>query len=146
MTRRVFLSYVFEDRSYRDQVIDWAHRGLLGDVEPVFETDDVRQGGETAIRAHLRPVMQSADAVLVLVGQDTHNRRWVNEEVHYCASAGKPVIVTQLPNTTGAAPPELRGKALVRFSPEAIQDALRSANNTPGETDLGFGAAHSGKG
>lgn len=126
MAVRVFLSYVFEDRGYRDQIIDWARRGLLGDVEPVFETDDVRQGGEAAIKAHLRPVMRSASAILVLVGQDAHNRRWVDEEVHYCASAGHRIVGVRLPNTTGAAPVELRGHTLVAFTHSAIRDALRN--------------------
>jgi hypothetical protein len=125
MALRVFLSYVFEDRAYRDQVTDWGRRGLLGDVAPVFETDDVRKNGEAAVKAHLRSIMQSADAVLVLVGQDTHDRRWVDEEVHYCASASKLVVGARIPNTTGAAPPELRGRVLVPFSPEGIRDALR---------------------
>jgi len=124
MRQSIFLSYVFEDYSYREQVKDWARRGLLGDIDIVTETDDVRQGGLPAIRAHLRPLMRSADALLVLVGQDTHNRRWVDEEIHYCATSGKPIIVTRLPNSTGAAPPEVRGKAMVRFSPQDLREAL----------------------
>ena len=124
MHRDIFLSYVFEDYAYREQVKDWARRGLLGPVNIVTETDDVRQGGLSAIRAHLRPLMRSADALLVLVGQDTHNRHWVDEEIHYCATSGIPIIVTRLPNSTGAAPPEVRGKQMVRFSPEDLREAI----------------------
>lgn len=124
MAVRVFLSYVFEDRGYRDQIVDWARRGLLGDVDPVFETDDVRQGGEAAIKAHLRPVMRSANAILVLVGQDTHNRRWVDEEVRYCVSAGHRLVGVRLPNTTGAPPAELRGIPLTPFTPNDVRDAF----------------------
>jgi hypothetical protein len=130
MSQNVFLSYVFEDRTSRDQVVDWARRGLLGAIECVFETEDVRQGGEEAIRRHLRPIMSSAAVVLVLVGQDSHNRRWMDEEVHYCASSGKPVIWTQLPQTTGAAPAEVRSKPPVPFSPAAVREAIDKALKT----------------
>ncbi len=127
MRRTIFLSYVFEDYAYREQVKDWARRDLLGAVDIVTEMDDVRQGGLSAIRSHLRPIMRSADALLVLVGQDTHNRHWVNEEIHYCASSGKPIIVTRLPNSTGAAPPEVRGIQMVRFAPQDIRAAIADA-------------------
>lgn len=124
MRRNIFLSYVFEDYAYREQIKDWAHRGLLGNVDIITETDDVRQGGISAIRAHLRPIMRSADVLLVLVGQDTHNRHWVDEEIHYCATSGKPIVVTRLPNSTGAAPPEVRGKRMIPFSPQSLREAF----------------------
>ncbi|PKN48139.1 MAG: hypothetical protein CVU59_00225 [Deltaproteobacteria bacterium HGW-Deltaproteobacteria-17] len=127
MNKQVFLSYVFEDIAYRDQIVDWYRKGLLGKWVPVFEKEDVRQGGDAAIRGHLRPILRDADAVLVLVGQDTHNRRWVNEEVHFLATSGKAILWTRIPNSTGGAPPELRSKAVVQFSPEEIRQALDSA-------------------
>lgn len=121
---KVFLSYVFEDYRYRDQVADWAHKGLLGRVSTVFESEDVRQGGDRAIWNHLRPILRDADVLLVLTGQDAHNRRWVDDEVHYFLSSGKPVIWCQLPGTTGAPPAEIRGRSPVSFSPEALRVAL----------------------
>src|SRR5678815_5484411 len=123
----VFISYVFEDHAYRDQVVDWASRNLLGSVKIVHEQDDVRRHGAAAIVQHLRPIMRSAAALLVLVGQDTHDRKWVDEEVRYCASAGKPVIWAQLPNTNGAPPPEVRAKTPVAFAPGPLRDALAAA-------------------
>lgn len=126
MSTRIFLSYVYEDHAYRDQVIDWYRRGLLGAFEPVFETQDVRQGGEDAVRRHLRPIMRNADAILVLVGQDAHDRRWIDEEVHYCASAGKAIFVMQLPNATGAAPREVRGYPTIPFSAADLRAAFES--------------------
>lgn len=123
----VFLSYVFEDHAYRDQVADWARQGLLGDIRVVFEEDDVRAQGEAGIRAHLRPIMRGADAVLALVGQDTHSRRWVDEEVHYCASSGKLTLWTRIPNTSGAPPVELRSRPAIPYNPSSIYNGIMSA-------------------
>lgn len=129
--RNVFVSYVFEDHAYRDQVVDWANRNLLGAVKMVHEQDDVRRHGAAAVTQHLRHIMREAAALLVLVGQDTHNRKWVDEEIRYCASAGKPIIWTRLPNTSGAPPPELRSKASAAFAPGALRDALVAALGSP---------------
>jgi hypothetical protein len=71
--------------------------------------------------------MKDAHAALVLVGKDSHNRKWVDEEVRYCTSAAKPVLWARLPNTTGGPPPELAAKPSVTFAPKDIRDALETA-------------------
>lgn len=124
MSKKIFLSYVFEDKGYVAQVKDWAASGQLGDVQIVTETDDLRQHGESAIYAHLRSAMRTADGALVLVGQDSHNRKWVDAEIHYFATSGKPIEATRLPGSTGGVPPEIRWNTLVAFRPEDIKAAL----------------------
>lgn len=122
---RIFLSYVFEDYGYAAQVRDWAASGQLGyNVEIVTETDDVRQQGESAIWTHLRSRIRTADGVIVLVGQDSHNHAWVDQEVHYFASARRPIIGVRIPNTYGAAPPEIRNRQLWSYSPSALRQAI----------------------
>lgn len=121
---KFFISCVYEDHAFRDQVCDWATKGLLGMVIPVIESEDVRQRGVGAIDAHLRPLLRSADVLLVLVGQDTHDRRWVDREIEYCISASKRIVAARLPNTTGAAPPGLRARELLLFSPQSLRAAL----------------------
>jgi len=123
----VFLSYVFEDVAYRDQLVSWAQRGELGPgIRLVFEAEDVRQKGDAGIRAHLRPILEGAHALLVMVGTDSHDRRWMDYEIAFAQSARKGVIVVRLPNTTGAAPPGVRSLNETVFSPSAIATSLRS--------------------
>ena len=124
MRQRVFVSYVFEDARYRNRVVDWAQKGLLGAIEPVFEEEDVRAQGEIGIQSHLRPIMRSASGLLVLVGQDSHNRRWVDAEVHFFKSAGMPIVLTRVPETTGAAPLEVRENPLIPFTAESLLKAF----------------------
>lgn len=124
MSKKVFLSYVFEDSGYVAQIRDWAGRGQLGDVEIATETEDVRQLGDGAVYAHLRSKMRGADVLLVLVGQDTHNRRWVDAEIHYFASAGKRIVAVRLPSTTGGMPPEIANTTLLALQPAVIKYAI----------------------
>lgn len=127
MAGQVFISYVYEDRAFVAQLRDWEQRGLLGEYRLVTESEDVRQGGSSAIMGHLRPRLRDADAGLVLVGDDTHDRRWVDREVASLRSQDKPVVPVRIPNTFGAAPPEVRSTSPVRFAPDDIRRALDQA-------------------
>jgi hypothetical protein len=127
MGTKIFLSYVYEDIAHVLQLRDWATKGLLGQVTLVNESEDVRQKGDSAVYAHLRSVMRGADAILVLVGQDTHNREWVDKEIRYFIGAGKPILATRLPNTTGGTPPGLKGSLLAQFTPSSIKAAIDAA-------------------
>jgi hypothetical protein len=117
----VFVSHVFEDRKYVDQLRDWAKRGELGkDVVITGETRDVRQQGDTAIKSLLSPLLTGASCVLVLVGNNSHNHGWVDYEVNHALSGRKLVIPVRLPNTFGAGPSPLQKVKEVAFSPGAI--------------------------
>lgn len=125
MPASLFVSYVYEDARYRDAIRGWAMQGLLGrDVVVTGESEDVRPQGQGAIRGHLSPKLQGASAVLVIVGNDTHNHAWVEYEAQHALSSGKRLIVVRVPGTRGAAPPNLRGRAEVAMEPGAIRVAL----------------------
>lgn len=127
ISMRVFLSYVYEDVAYVKQIQDWATSGQLGGVQIVTESEDVRQYGSEAVYAYLRQKMRQSDLILVLVGQDTHNRKWVDSEIHYFVSAGRPILATRVPNTTGGVPPSLAGHGLLSFRPETLKAAIHKA-------------------
>lgn len=124
MSMSVFVSHVFEDRAYRDQINGWAQRGLLGDVVITGETADVRQGGDRAIQSHLNPYLKGAGALLVLVGQNSHNRPWLDHEVQHAQSHHKKILVVRIGGTNGAAPPAVRGYGELLLDPTAIRRAL----------------------
>lgn len=121
---QLFVSYVYEDKPWKDRIDQWARERRLGDVWVTGEKDDLRPLGEAAVAAALRPKLQAAAALIVLVGADTHNHAWVAYEVNFMQSARKPVVVVRIPNTTGAAPPSLRNITETRFDPDAIRRAL----------------------
>ena len=126
MPKSVFVSHVHEDKTHVDRLDRWAKEGRLGEVVVTGETADVRPGGDRAVRDHLSPRLTGAGAVVVLVGQDTHNRQWVDYEVQHALSQNKKVVPVRIPGTTGAAPPALQGVPEVAMEPTAIAKALKS--------------------
>jgi hypothetical protein len=121
----VFVSCVYEDKSYLSQLRDWAAKGRLGrDTIIVSEEKDVRQDGEAAIRGALNPKLAGASAVIVLVGSDTHDRRWVDYEVHHALSGHKQIVLVRIPGSSGAPPSEVRKLTILVFDPTAITAAL----------------------
>lgn len=127
MPKSVFVSHVFEDGSAVGRLRDWAGSGRLGpNVVVTGETADVRQKGDRAIREHLNPKVEGASAVVVLVGNDTHNHGWVDHEVREARKHNKAIVAVRLPGTRGAAPASLAGVPEVAFEPDAIRKALGS--------------------
>lgn len=122
--KSVFVSYDYNNLSEAQKVKAWGEGGRLGMLVVTRESSDVRQGGAAAIRAHIEPKIRGCAVVLCLVGQDSHNRRWVDYEVALAKSLNKPVVCVRLPATTGAAPVEVRNQSMVVFEPGAIRDAL----------------------
>lgn len=125
MPASIFISHVYEDLAARDTLKMWAASGLLGpDVVATGESEDVRQGGAAAIRRHLSPMLQGATAVLVLVGNNTHNHEWIDYEVVHARSGRKRVIAVRIPGTTGAPPKSLAGIEAVPMDVVCIRRAL----------------------
>jgi MTH538 TIR-like domain (DUF1863) len=122
MPKSVFVSFVFEDKAHFDAVKRWAEEGKLGaDVVAIGETKDVRQDGDKAIEEHLKPRIRGAAAVLLLLGNNTHNHDWVRYELKVATSFGKKIVVARIPGTTGAAPDGFGHLAPVVLDPSAIK-------------------------
>ena len=125
MSRSLFISHVYEDLSARDSLLKWAESGRLGDsVVAAGESKDVRHLGHQAILDELNPKLHGASAVVVLIGNDTHNHHWVEHEASYALNVNKVVVAVRIPQTSGAPPPCLRDQTLVVFEPDAIRRAL----------------------
>jgi hypothetical protein len=125
MPASIFISHVYENSSARDTIRTWATRGLLGpDVVVTGESEDHRQDGPNAIRGHLSPKLQGASAVLVLVGDDTHNHEWVDYEAQHALSNRKLVVPVRIPGTRGGVPPAVSHLRIIQMDPTAIRTAL----------------------
>lgn len=125
MAQSVFVSFVFEDKMHFDAVKRWAEEGKLGaNVTAIGETKDVRPDGEKAIEEHLKPRIRGSSAILLLLGNNTHNHDWVRYELSVATSLNKQIIVARIPDTTGAAPEGFRHLPVIVLDPSAIKAAL----------------------
>ncbi len=124
-SRSVFVSYKYEDKYYKDTIKQWELDGRLGPYVVITgESEDVRINGHNSIKNHLAPKLQGMDTLLVIVGQDSHNRPWVDYEVHYAKTHNRKIVAIRIPGTTGATPFEMRDIPIITFEPDALNRAL----------------------
>jgi hypothetical protein len=127
MSHSIFLSYVYEEKPFKDKVAQWINGQRLGsDVVVTYERSDERQHGEAAIRGQLEPLIRGCAAVIVLIGDVSHSRKWIDYEVAVAQSLHKVIIPVRIPNTRGGLPREIAGVPEVVFEPNAIATALRN--------------------
>lgn len=127
---KVFISFNYNDGASKKVVDNWVKQGLGEDISfSSVDGHDILSDGTVKLKKVLREKINASQVMLVLVGKDSHNRPWVDYEVHHGKSQKKTVIWTQLPNTNGAAPKEISKLKDVPFSMNLIQDAIRGKFN-----------------
>ncbi len=125
---RVFVSYVFEDREFVLQLERWASNRLLGPVNIIKQEQDIRIQGKDIVRQRVKDTLFKCDALLVLIGQDTHNHDWIRTEVELANSYEPkiPVICIRIPNTRGARPQILTNYQETEFKATALKLKLNN--------------------
>ncbi len=124
MSKSIFISHVHEDAECIAQIELWKEQKLLGDVAITKEITDLRIHGEKAITDHLVPKIRGCAAVLVLIGNDTHNHEWISYEVQVAKMLNKKVIAVRIKKTTGKPPKILASQGLTKFNAAAIRKML----------------------
>lgn len=103
--------------SYRDEDLEWRNTfsGLLNNPNaefidfPIEEREDYRETSEAIIKNYLRSLLSEANCLILLVGQNTHNGKFLNWEIDVAISQQKPIGAIRIPETTGGIPPKLSG-------------------------------------
>jgi CO dehydrogenase/acetyl-CoA synthase epsilon subunit len=127
---RVFISFDYQDIASKKVVDNWTNQNLGSDISfSSVDGHDILQNGELHLKKALREIINKAQIILVLVGDNTHNRPWVDHEVHHGKSHEIKVIWTQLPNTKGAPPKEISKSKAIPFNMNLIQDVIRGKLN-----------------
>jgi hypothetical protein len=125
MSKSLFISYVYEDVEHRDKLKSWADRKLFGEnCHVTYERKDCRQQGELAIKRELEAMIQGAGAVILLLGQNTHNHYWVSFEIELAIKKNKKCLVVRIPGTTGGKPKYLLTHTEIPFDVNKIKAAL----------------------
>lgn len=92
MAKKVFLSFHYENDVFRTQQV--RNMGAISDNQLIRPNDweTVKRGGEQSIKNWINTQMNYKDCVIVLIGEDTANRKWVQHEIELAKEKGKPMF------------------------------------------------------
>jgi MTH538 TIR-like domain (DUF1863) len=132
MSFKVFISYRFSDAEIARTVEVFFH-GLNGLVPgtPKFVYVSEPSSEEDIMQA-IRRVMEMCQAVLLVVGDDSHNGPWIEYEIDSARQLKLPLVAIQLPNSRGALPQRVRNSTdvqHVRWDQKALASALNAIVN-----------------
>lgn len=90
--KRAFLSFHYANDSWRVQQIK-----NIGSIEgqPLLsynEWEKIKQQGDAAIKTWINDQMSSKSCVIVLIGSNTANRKWINYEISHAWDNGKSLV------------------------------------------------------
>lgn len=90
--RRTFYSFHFDNDAWRAAQV--RNIGVTEHDEPVSNNawEEVKRGGDTAIQKWINNQMNTRSCVIVLIGSQTANRKWVNYEIAKAWDDGKGLL------------------------------------------------------
>lgn len=126
----VFISHHGKDDEHIKELKDkLKEKGYTLKNSSIDSTKPNNAHNEEYIKQQLRPRIEWAGKCIVLIGDKTYSRSYVNWEIEYAARQGKPVIGVYLWGKTDAKiPPALEkvGYSCVAWNVESILSALKS--------------------
>ncbi|MCY4341930.1 MAG: TIR domain-containing protein [Gammaproteobacteria bacterium] len=104
MGRRVFFSFHYKPDSWRASQV--RNIGKVEGNSPASDNDweTITKGGDAAIKKWIDEQMKGRSCVVVLVGENTAGRKWINYEIKKAWGSGKGLVgihVNKLKNSRG---------------------------------------------
>lgn len=92
MTRNVFYSFHYIPDCWRASQV--RNMGVIEGNTPVSDNDweEVKKGGDTKIEKWINEQMQYKSCAIVLVGENTAGRKWINYEISHAWDSGLGVV------------------------------------------------------
>ena len=101
MVRHLFPSFHYDNDLWRANKVrnSWVtqDRDTAGFVDAA-EWEEVKEEGESAIENWIDEQMSNTSVTVVLIGEKTHNRKWVNREIEKSVEKGKGLIGIHIHN------------------------------------------------
>jgi hypothetical protein len=93
MAKRVFISSSFAERDLLNNLLGFFQEND-GPVQatPAYMTQDRRAEGDARIKEGIREIMKGCSGLIVLVGEQAHNSKWIEYEVGVAASMQIPHV------------------------------------------------------
>ena len=126
---KLFISYRMEDEEYRNALNGILRNPSAGFTDtPIIDRKNMTKKGEDAIRAYLNGLIKECSAVLLLVGNNTHNGPWVKHEIAVALSLQKKITPIRIPDTTGGLPSILKKERLhlTEWNPAKIKAEIEN--------------------
>ena len=127
-SKNLFFSYYHKYKDSFDKILDMLNiRPYFGYSASHYNEDSYAQN-EEYIKRLLRPKIDWAGTIVVLVGPGTYTRDWVNQEIEYAAGQNKRIVGVYLWGQSSSRIPAAlsgHGHALVRWNTESIVAAIR---------------------
>ena len=120
--RNIFISFRETERDLRE-----GFEGMLQNptsplrAYPISSRVDVRNKGEDAVRNEIKTLLRKSEIVIFLIGNDSHNSKWIDYEASLALTWHYPYIVVRLPDTTGNYPTPLKKKNIVEVNYNALE-------------------------
>jgi hypothetical protein len=118
MSKTIFISYHFNDKTFKGEIVKWLKEAGFRTIST--DEDDYRPQGENAVRSKIREQIKESSHLLVLVGNDGHNRPWIDYEISVAGSLGIKRNWVRLGNRNGAPPREVRSINEIPYIKEEI--------------------------
>ena len=139
--RRVFISFMVEDRKYADLMAAWS-ANENDDFAMYDERLKVAIDSRDAdyIKSKLRPKIDRASVLVCLIGEKTSGSKWVNWEIEYAQNQDKRLVGVKLADNV-ARPSQVTGVGaiFVSYKKDEIQRAIEWAvTSTKKEKDWVF--------
>lgn len=127
--KRIFVSYYYEkDRAIKRLLKAWSKNDkfdiefddMSADVSLATKTDD-------ELKQELTARISESDIVLVLIGSNTHSRKWVDYEVEEAVRLAKPIVAVKQ-DRSNISPKKLKGVGanwVYGFQAKKISKALK---------------------
>ena len=92
MARRVFYSFHYQPDSWRASQV--RNMGIIEGNRPVTDNqwETIKRGGDRAIQRWIDNQLYGKSCLVVLIGNATANRKWINYEVSKAWNDGKGVV------------------------------------------------------
>ncbi|RYH24344.1 MAG: hypothetical protein EON54_24615, partial [Alcaligenaceae bacterium] len=106
MARRVFYSFHYVPDAWR--VSQVRNIGTVDDNKPASDNDweSVKKGGDTEIKKWINNQLSGRSCAIIMIGENTANRKWINYEIDKAWADGKGVFgiyIHKLKNSSGNA-------------------------------------------
>lgn len=128
MQRQIFVSFLDEDKRYKNKVLKWESQGKLGNNVRVttIDEDELYDDEGYLIIERVQRALKNSSMVLILVGEDNMDHPWLDWEGEFCHQWGIKRYVMRIPYTDGDLPDEFKLLKTIAYNPNAIEKELRS--------------------